>query len=263
MPVRTTTTEIPVLLTSSVTAYDIGVTLKNTDERTCLALESVEQWLRIDPLLPLVLCDGSDFNFSSIVLEKFPLARIECLHFENNQELVKQHGRGYGEGEIVRYALNNSAFIAAAGCFAKCTSKLWVENYLECLNAWNGELLCKGVFLDSFSISRRTFFSYIDTRFYLASCAAYNKYFVDAHLQIETNRGHGLENCFFDLFSEHKIQHSLFTVPPIICGVGGGTGTHYKNTSLRNSKERLRLNLVKLQRRFTPLFSSRQAPSKV
>lgn len=260
--VSMTKIKIPVLLTSSVIAYDTEVALKNQDERVRLALESVEQWLKIDPLLTLVLCDGSNFDFSSIVLRQFPLALIECLHFENNQELVKQQGRGYGEGEIVRHALNYSKFIADAGCFAKCTSKLWVENYLECLSAWNGELLCKGVFLDVFSLSKRTCFSYIDTRFYVASCATYNKYFVDAHLQIQSKRGHGLENCFFDLFSKYKIQHSLFTVSPIICGVGGGTGTYYKNTSLRNGKEQLKLNLVKLLRRFRPLFSAWQGLSE-
>lgn len=254
MDVIMATIKIPVLLTSSVIAYDIGVALKNQKERTRLALESVEQWLSIDPLLPLVLCDGSNFDFSSVVLRKFPRARIECLHFENNQELVKQQGRGYGEGEIVRHAVNHSKFIAEAGCFAKCTSKLWVENYLECLNSWNGELLCKGVFLDVFSISRRTYFAYIDTRFYVASCSTYNKHFVDAHLQIERARGYGLEDCFYDVFAKFHLQNKLFNVPPRICGVGGGTGSYYKNTFLRDAKERLRLSLVKMNKRFTPLF---------
>ena len=249
-----TKAKVPVLLTSSVIAYDTGVALKNQSERIRLALESVEQWLKIDPLLPLVLCDGSNFDFSSAVFRQFPLALIECLHFENNQELVKQQGRGYGEGEIVRHAINNSKFIADAGCFAKCTSKLWVENYLECLNAWNGELLCKGVFLDVFSLTRRTYFSYIDTRFYIASCSTYNKYFVDAHIKIDSQRGHGLEDCFYAIFAKFHLQNALLNVPPRICGVGGGTGQYYKNTLLRDAKERLRLGLIKLNKRFRPLF---------
>jgi hypothetical protein len=246
--------KIPVLLTSSVIAHDTGVALKNTDERIRLALESVEHWLKIEPTLRLVLCDGSNFNFSSIIAEKFPLAQIECLYFENNQALVKKHGRGYGEGEIVRYAVKHSKFIATARSFAKCTSKLWVENYAQCLTSWNGSLLCKGVFLNVFSLFKRTTFSYIDTRFYIVSCRHYKKYFEDAHLQVDSNLGRSLEDCFFDIFLKYKIEKSLFKAPPIICGMGGGIGLYYKNSVKRKIKEKLRLRLVRMNKSFSYLF---------
>lgn len=246
---------IPILLTSSVIAHDTGVELKSQEDRIRLALESIAQWLRIDPELHLVLCDGSDFDFSYDVCNKFPRARIECLHFENNQSMVKQYGRGYGEGEIVRFALNNSAFIVDAGCFAKCTSKLWVENFAECMKDWNGDLLFKGVFLNVFSISRRTVFSYIDTRFYVVSVRNYNKYFSEAHLHIDAKSGYGLEDCFYAICIQSHLKKFIFKVPPIICGVGGGTGKYYKNTTLRNLKERLRLKLVRMNNQFTALFA--------
>jgi hypothetical protein len=245
---------IPILLTSSVIAHDTRVKLKGQEDRIRLALESIAQWLRIDPELRLVLCDGSDFDFYSAVIEQFPQARIECLHFENNQAMVKQHGRGYGEGEIVKFALNNSAFIADAGCFAKCTSKLWVENFVECLKDWNGNFLFKGVFLNVFSISRRTVFSYIDTRFYVATVQNYNKYFSEAHLNIDAKSGYGLEDCFYAICVQSHLNEFIFRVPPIICGVGGGTGKYYKNTTLRILKERLRLKLVRMNSQFTALF---------
>jgi hypothetical protein len=176
--------EIPVLLTSSVIAHDTGVALSDTNERTRLAMESIAQWLKIDASLHLVLCDGSNFDFSDLVKTAFPAAHIECLHFENPQSLVKLHGRGYGEGEIVRYAVNHSRYIAQADCFAKCTSKLWVENYTQCIQYWNGQLLCKGVFKNVFSISRKTQFDYIDTRFYVSKKSLYLRLFADAHFKI-------------------------------------------------------------------------------
>ena len=249
-----TTNKIPVLLTSSVVAHDTGVMLKDTDERIRLALESVEQWLKIEPTLHLVLCDGSSFDFSSIVAEKFPSAQIECLHFENNQALVEKHGRGYGEGEIVRYAVKNSVSIAEAGCFTKCTSKLWIENYAQCLEFWNDQLLCKGVFLNVFSPRKKTIFSYIDTRFYIVSCQYYTKYFEDAHLKVDSKLGHSLEDCFFDIFINLKIEKSLIKTPPVICGVGGGIGFYYKNSIKRKIKEKLRLKLVRINKTFSHLF---------
>jgi hypothetical protein len=246
---------IPILLTSSVIAYDKGVALKDTDERARLALQSVEEWLKIDPTLPLVLCDGSSFDFSEQIARRFPQARIECLPFENNQELVKRYGRGYGEGEIVRYALHHSTLIAQAGCFAKCSSKLWVENFHDCVRHWNGHLLLKGVFLNVFSPTRRTEFSYVDTRFYVASAEAYARYFEDAHLQIGKRKGYGLENSFHDIVLTQGILHSLSRVAPVICGVGGGIGTYYRNPPLRRLKEDLRLWLAKRNPAFGDLFA--------
>lgn len=247
--------QIPVLLTSSVVAHDPGVALKDTGERTRLALDSVAQWLRIDPSLRLVLCDGSNFDFSSIVANQFPSSQIECLHFENNQELVRKCGRGYGEGEIVRFALENSRLINQAGCFAKCSSKLWVENYHQCLQSWNGDLALKGVFLDAFSIFKKTRFSYIDTRFYIASCQAYKKYFLDAHLNLGPKQGHSLEDCFYDICVGQGITRSLLNVYPVIWGVGGGIGVHYKNRPTRLIKEALRLRLIRQSRSFAHLFA--------
>lgn len=248
---------VPVLLTSSVVAHDTGVALSNTDERIRLTLASIEQWLKITQPLRMVICDGSNFDFSIIVAKRFPKAEIECLHFDNNQNLVKLHGRGYGEGEIVRYALAHSKFIAKAECFAKCSSKLWVENFIECLSTWNGRLLCKGVFMDVFSFCKKTKFSYIDTRFYIASSKTYKKYFEDAHLQINKNLGRGLEECFLDVFLRNNLVNSLFVIPPVICGVGGGTGVYYKNSLKRKLKERLRLTLVRINKKFSHLFSEK------
>jgi hypothetical protein len=246
--------DIPILLTSSVVAHDTGVALKNTQERIQLTLESIQAWLSIEPTLRLVVCDGSRYDFSATVTQHFPEAAIECLHFDNPQDLVRLHGRGYGEGEIVRYAINHSRFIAEAGCFAKCTSKLWVENFLECAAGWQDGLRLKAVFLDVFAPLRPTRLAYIDTRFYIVSCTAYRQYFQDAHFQIRKNEGHGLEECFRDIFLEQGFRGALFTVPPVICGVGGGTGVSYRNPWKRRIKERLRLWLVRSSRAFAPLF---------
>ena len=250
-------TDIPVLLTSSVVAHDPGVALTDTDERLQLALESIEQWLKIDPGLPLVLCDGSSHDFSQLVRQRFPDARIECLAFENDQEKVRLFGRGYGEGEIVRHALDHSRFIATAGCFAKCSSKLWVENFQQCTSDWNQRFLCKGVFLDVFSPIRKTTFSYIDTRFYVASVSFYRQHFENAHLQVGMRNGKAfsLEDCFHDVVLKDELKGILMRVPPVISGAGGGIGKYYRNTRTRQFKENLRLKLVRMNPAFRDLFA--------
>ena len=253
---KTAEQKIPILLTSSVIAYDNGVALKDTNARIDLAIESVMQWHRIDPDLPLVLCDGSNYDFTSRVKECLPSALVECLRFENDQDKVRLLGRGYGEGEIVRYAIRNSKFIKSAGNFAKCTSKLWVDNYPECAQAWNGNLLLKGVFENVFSMNKRVKFSYIDTRFYICSTSTYESLFIDAHLGVRKKKGHGLEDCFHEIVTSQSLRNCLFLTPPIICGVGGGTGKHYKHSVKRKIKEKIRNWLVRANPNYKSLFSN-------
>jgi hypothetical protein len=235
------THQIPILLTSSVVAHDKGVRLQDPTERTRLAMESVQKWRAIAPHNPLVLCDGSGFDFQPMVTTLPGSGPMECLHFQNNVELVKQHGRGYGEGEI-----------QSAGCFAKCTSKLWVENFSACMQPWNGRLLMKGVFDHVFSPHKATALAYIDTRFYAMDVQSYREHFLHAHEAIHAQEGYGLEESFRDIFLNSQLQGCLMTLPPVIYGVGGGTGAHYKNPQLRQFKEKWRYQLVKRN----PLFRS-------
>lgn len=249
-----TATPVPLLLTSSIVAHDVAVRLRDTEARLHHALESIGQWLRIDPDLPIVLCDGSNYDLTSDVRRRFPSASLECLAFDNNQALVKELGRGWGEGEIVKHALRYSQLIRAAGCFAKCTSKLWVENYKECMRHWNGELLLSGIFLNALSPFKPTIFRQIDTRFYVASVAVYERHFLDAHITMDSRVGHGLEDSFSDIFIQHGFTRSLLPTPPVICGVGGGTGVYYRNRNSRMLKEKLRLLVARRHHRFRELF---------
>jgi hypothetical protein len=245
----------PVLLTSSVIAHDTGVALKDTDERLRLTLDSIGEWLRIDPTLQIVICDGSGFDFSEPVWQRFPHATIECLFFNNDINAVQRLGRGYGEGEIVRHAVEHSRCIAQAQCFAKCTAKLWVENFQACLAEWNGRLCLKGVFLDVFSPFKTTTLAYIDTRFYIAQVQVYRDLLQDVHARIDKDRGYGLEECFRDTVGSASLTGVLWRTPPVIAGVGGGIGVSYRNPLKRILKERLRSFLVQQHPKFSSLFT--------
>jgi hypothetical protein len=243
---------IPILLTSSVTAYDKGVRLQDAGQRASYALESINRWRQLAPLNPLVLCDGSDFDFSPVVAAVNNSASIECLSFQNNINKVQRQGRGFGEGEIVRFAIENSSFIKNRSCFAKCTSKLWINNFAQCMSQWSNTMLLKGVFNNAFSPIHPTQFAYIDTRFYAMEVEIYKSHFLLAHEAIGTTSGYGLEECFRDVFLSLGCPSNLMSVPPVICGVGGGTGAYYRNTTVRIIKERLRYALI----RSNPLFKS-------
>jgi hypothetical protein len=233
---------------------DHSVTLKDTDQRVRYTLESIEKWLNLGNDLRLVICDGSGYDFSAILKGRFPARPIECLSFENDKRLVEQHGKGYGEGEIIKYALQHSTLLRRSTWFAKCTAKLWVDNFFECLEEWNRIFLCKAFFSNVFSF-KKTKFEYIDTRFYLSDKDVYFKYFSDTHLKVGGVYGTSIEDNFKAIVLENCLQHLLFRSTPVIRGVGGASGKYYRNNRIRRMKEILRSKIVQYNPEFSGLFN--------
>ena len=249
------TTLPPVLLTSCVYISDHAVKLTDPTDRINYTLESIEKWLRIAPEIRLVICDNSGFNFSPTVKDKFPHADIECLHFVADKNLVQYHGKGYGEGEIIKYALQESNYLKQADFFAKCTAKLWVENFKECIDEWNGNFLCRGTFSNVFSF-KKTCWVHVDTRFYLVSKGFYSKYLLTAHLNLGGTTGMSIEDSFRDVILLNKMKSVIFNTPPVIGGVGGGTGKYFNTKLSKKIKEKLRSSLVQLNLSFRDLFNN-------
>jgi len=95
----------------------------------------------------------------------------------------------------------------------------------------------------------------VDTRFYLASKSFYLEYFATAYTHVGGYQGLSLEDCFRDVILKEKLSKVLFNAVPVICGVGGGSGTYYKNNLKRKIKESLRLKLVRRKPSFAHLFA--------
>ena len=246
---------IPILITSSITPHDTAVKLTDPQQRLYHAIESITQWIRVAPACRFVLCDGSSFDFGPIVRDLFPTNEIESLFFDNDLDKISAYGRGYGEGEIVKFALNNSEFLNQSDAFAKCSSKLWVENYPECLGNWRDECLFPGVFNNVFSIAKPIEMIQVDTRFYISNVHFYLTNLIEAHQQIGKSVGFGLEDSFHEILIKKKQKRYLFPSPPIIKGVGGGTGEYYKDTQLRVLKEKLRFSFARRSLEFRDLFA--------
>ena len=253
--------QIPILITSSIIPHDFGVKLSDPQQRLFHAIESIEQWIRVAPGSRLILCDGSNFDFKSIIKENFPNAEVECLFFENDRSKIITYGRGYGEGEIVKFALKHSDFLRETDAFAKCSSKLWVENYAECSINWQGDCLFSGVFKNTFAILKPIEMIQVDTRFYIVRRDFYLSKLIDAHHGINLTSGFGLEDCFYCALLAAKKQRYLFDSPPTVRGVGGGTGAYYKSNWMRVFKEKIKLMTVKKSKKFRNLFNYRDIRS--
>lgn len=243
----------PILLTSSVIAMDSSVELKSQESRIFYTLESVGKWSQISPNNKFVICDGSGFDFSPLIREHFPGLNIECIFFMNDPALIAKHGKGFGEGEIIRYALLHSEFLKNSDWFAKCTAKLWVDNFLACVKEWNGQFLCKAFFANAYSF-KPTSLEYIDTRFYIITKDFYLNNFSDIYINLGINDGSSIEIEFLKKLRRLNLKNFLFRTDPIVSGVGGGSGKYYNTSFFRRMKEGVRSKLVARNPKFRDLF---------
>jgi len=227
-------TSIPtLLLTSSVYVFAPFVELADSEKRINLTLESIERWLEITGYINIVICDGSGYNFSQDMRNRFPSHKIECIFFKNDFELVATQGKGYGEGQIINYALENSEYLRNVDYFVKCTSKLWVLNFCILLMHWNNIFQCEVVYANKNSV-RMVKPIYIDTRFYITNKKFYTDHLGDAYKHVNDHNGYYLERSFKDSLLRQKFALSqfLFRYPPSIEGISGSTGEVYKTSTL-------------------------------
>lgn len=246
------------LLTSCVFVSAPFVELNDPAKRVELTLESIKQWIKIAGDLNIVICDGSGYDFTKDVAERFPQSKIECISFKNDTKLVSAYGKGYGEGEIIQFALAHSEYLRRSDYFVKCTSKLWIKNFSAIFKHWNNIFQCQFGLTKPKSI-KNAIPHILDTRFYITNKSYYIEHFGNAYKNVRDQDGYYLENCFRDVVLNNKLQASsiLFPIPPLLEGVAGTSGETYRAANpikarFKNFKTRLRLRLY--ERFFKPIL---------
>ena len=216
---------IPLIITSAITPEAPFVAISDVNQRLLLTFNSIKKWRLLYPNLKIILCDGSNYKFDLDNEKSFfeKMGEIEILSFKNNYENVKKFGKGYGEGEIIAYALENSIYLKGADNFAKCTSKLWVTNLQNLIDKYNGKLNIYKNYNSTFSIKLRQ----CDTRFYIVNKNLYKKYFLNIHENVNDYSGIYLEHCFANAIKINKLGLTNFDNKPLINGYSGSTGSIY------------------------------------
>ena len=53
---------------------------------------------------------------------------FEWISFQGNTTKTQEKGKGYGEGEIIEYAINHSQLLAKSKMLMKLTGRFYVKN---------------------------------------------------------------------------------------------------------------------------------------
>lgn len=224
----------PLLITSCVVSNAPLTVLNDRNARLQSTMNALLALSERCYEVPIVICDGSGYDFTDEQeLLKSKFKEIEFLSFNNDSESVKLYGKGYGEGQIVNYAIANSQILNQHDAFAKCTSKLWPSNYLECINAFSG----RAAFLTA------PFFSpdKVDTRFYIIQKQYYLDEFANVHTKVDDLNGRHLEHVFFEVIDGLPYRDVIGRVIPEVYGHSGSVGIHFKPSKLKNHIKKVKV----------------------
>jgi len=201
--------------------------LTNTEERLNQYLISlkyaIEYYHKINAI---IFCDNTNFdwNYSDLFeIAKKHNKTLEILKFHGNYEKIQQKGKGYGEGEIIDYVLENSKLINNVNYFYKITGRIIIQNFDK-----TSKFSKTNHFIFSSGIANNR--KEVETFFYRVNIDFYNKYLKDAYLLVDDKNGIYLEQIFYNRLQDKKIKS--FCIYPKVVGISASTGKVYTKKTI-------------------------------
>lgn len=201
--------------------------VSDTKERLAQYIDSIRFFVDSAAFEKIIFCDNSAYE-SDELMELIGYAAdkkvsLELLAFSGNSDMVRLYGKGYGEGEIMKYIFENSDILKKedeADLFVKVTGRLKVDNILKISKS----LKKKICYINVPNKTRRDIF---DTRVYAMPISLYRQYFMEAYKEVRDGDGIFYENVFKKIISENNLSHRNFSSYPRIVGISGTKGIKY------------------------------------
>jgi hypothetical protein len=193
--------------------------MTNVATRIVTAKAAVFVWAA-QGIQKIVIADGTDSTLLSSedisMLERMGVA-LEQIHYAQDSELVKQRGKGFAEGELIRFALNGSQFLKQETHFFKCTGKLFCRNFPDIRGMIQTNHLTH-IFWKLLSFETRTL---VDTRLFYSSIDFVANSLLPAYQKTDDRQACVEEHCHAVLQARLKPAQAI---RPLISGFSGTTG---------------------------------------
>lgn len=211
------------LLTGCINPNGMTMTaLSNQEERKRQYVEAIHFYLS-NTSYPIVFSENSGTDISHLFKKEIKSGRLEYLSFSGNQN--KEKGKGYGECEIIQYALNNSKIIhfVKDKRIAKITGRLIIRNINSIVRGHSILFPQKTVFC-----AINSNLSFPDSRFIIAPECFYQT-FLKSKEAINDTQGYFFEHALCDTIKREKqFPYSPFLLMPQIEGMSGSSGEIYQ-----------------------------------
>lgn len=211
------------LLTGCINPNGMSLTVINDPRERQLQYEKAIRYYLLNTSYPVVFVENSGTNISRLFQEYVASGRIECLTFMGNQNKIR--GKGYGESEIIQFALENSILIKRNKDkrIAKITGRLIIKNIKNII------VIHKFLFKKNTIIcSINSDLTFPDSRFIIASRNYFSK-LARARENINDSEGIYFEHVLLQVIVRERLHFSPFFIMPQIDGVSGSTGEKYES----------------------------------
>jgi hypothetical protein len=211
-----------ILLTGCINPNGMSYTsLNNIEEREVQYVNAIRHYLK-NTNYPVVFVENSGTDISYYFREYVESAQLECITLHGNQN--KEKGKGYGECEIIRHAIENSRIILSSNevRIVKITGRLIILN------------ICPIIRFHGIFTSKRTTLcminsdlSFPDSRIIMAHIDFYKEFLLYQE-KINDSQGYFFEHALCDIIKNNRqYPFSPFFLHPQIIGISGSTGKQY------------------------------------
>ena len=221
-----------ILLTGCVRPSDkvYCLNVKSVEERLDHYKRSIDFWLTKTNVDKIVFCDNSNYIFDDQnYFEELAFKnqkQIEFLTFQGDIASTEKYGKGYGEGEIIKYFIENSKLLENEEGFYKITGRLYIKNF----NSINKHVKKHINYFNKPYLNSKNL---VDTRFFKVNIADYKNLFIDAYKLVNDIKGKWLEHVFYEVIKTNNLYVKSFDVFPKIIGCSGSTGVIYEEKFYR------------------------------
>lgn len=250
----------PLLITA---AFDVGETphvkLRDTHQRVLHHMEGLLAWLESSEFCQIIFAKNCGTKIQERVLSDTAAAFGKELEFLQipSSKLTARQGKGFGEGEIVRGALERSGLLGKSSYFAKSTGKLFLKNHeLLLADKWRAKCFrCAApnretpsawhrlvnnihqseagsrCIADMHRLLRVPWFfigahpqCWVDTRFYVCERDFYWAKLSRSYRRVQDRLGYSLEAAFYDDLQGAE-EIGWIDEMPLVYGTSGTLGT--------------------------------------
>ncbi len=205
--------------------------LRNYKDRLDQYISGLKKTIEAKPDANIVFCDNSGYGTESFA-ELIDLANanninLEVMSFCGDIGAGARHGKGYGEGEIMKDVLENSKLARNDDYLIKITGRLIVNNIADIVKKVDR----RRIYFNIPNIHRKDIY---DTRLYAMPISVFKGYFIEEYCKVDDDRGYILECVYRDAVLSNKLTSHNFPCYPRIVGQSGSGGGRYEYTEWKS-----------------------------
>lgn len=197
--------------------------LRDSKERRTQYINSIKYYLEKTNIQNIVFCDNSEAVLDGELIkiaQKYG-KQFEWISFSGNSEKCIQCGKGYGEGEIIEYAMKNSKLLHASDVMLKITGRMSIRNIDRIIKLANVK---RNYFYPVVQEGGKPF---VCTKMFIVQKPVFKRFFVDEYNKVNDMEHNYIEHVYGGIIKNNKFSVSIIPLNPMIYGVSGTTGEVY------------------------------------